>query len=256
MSATQTPEGQVRRAVTFPLDMCEWRDSGDPDRRNETTLRGHAAIFNSLSDDLGGFKELIAPGAFRAALRKDPDVRLLVNHDPNYVMARTASGTLELREDGTGLHVFARVERSISWVEDLRTSMRRGDIDQMSFAFTLEDDGDEWAVTDDGQAIRTIQPDGVKDIFDASVVAFPAYEHTSVDMRSVLNAAVDAGKLPESLRGSTLPVEQNTAGGQGIGIALGGAAHESHNVGSAVQLERAKRLLARRVEKTPTPKEH
>lgn len=182
-----------------PLDSVEWRNSGDPERPNETTLRGHAAVFNSLSEDLGGFREMLAPGAFRAALRRQPDVRLLVNHDPNYVMARTASGTLELREDNTGLHVFARVDRNISWVEDLRASMQRGDVDQMSFAFTIRDGGDDWAVTEDGNTIRTILPDGIDGLFDVSVVSFPAYDRTAVSMRGVLEQAVAAGRLPRSL---------------------------------------------------------
>ena len=242
--------GELRHALTVPLDRIEWRDSGDPDRRNETTLRGHAAVFSSLSEDLGGFREQLAPGAFRSILRKSPDVRLLVNHDPNYVMARTASGTLELREDATGLHVFARVDRSISWLEDLRTSMTRGDIDQMSFAFSIGEEGDDWAVTDDGQVIRTIMPDGIDGLYDVSVVTFPAYERTRVDMRSVFDAAVAAGKLPESLRGS-LPIEQNTAGGDVI--ALAGDGTGSRNAGQVVQLERARRKARLAIEKTPTP---
>ncbi len=185
-----------RRTIHVPLDACEWRDSGDPEKPNETTLRGHAAVFNSLSEDVGGFKEIIEPGFFRAALRKKPDVRLLFNHDPNYVLARTASGTLELREDQRGLHVFARVDKTIGWVQDLRTSMQRGDVDQMSFAFTLTGDGDDWAVTDDGTVIRTLRADGADELFDTSVVTYPAYRATEVSMRSVLQDAITSGRLP------------------------------------------------------------
>ena len=188
-----------QREIRVPLDVCEWRDSGDPEKPNETTLRGHAAVFNSLSDDLGGFKELIAPGFFRAALRKHPDVRLLYNHDPNFVLARTASGTLELREDQRGLHVFARVDKSIGWVADLRTTMQRGDVDQMSFAFTVAEGGDDWAVTEDDNVVRTLLPDGAAQIFDASVVTYPAYRATEVSMRSVLEDAIAAGRLPETV---------------------------------------------------------
>ena len=188
-----------KREIHVPIDMCEWRDSGDPEKPNETTLRGHAAVFNSLSDDLGGFKELIAPGFFRAALRKQPDVRLLYNHDPNFVLARTASGTLELREDQRGLHVFARVDKSIGWVNDLRTTMQRGDVDQMSFAFTVAEGGDDWAVTEDDNVVRTLLPDGAAQIFDASVVTYPAYRATEVSMRSVLEDAIASGRLPETV---------------------------------------------------------
>jgi len=196
----------VKREIVVPLDLVEWRDSGDATKKNETTLRGHAAIFNSLSEDLGGFRELVEPGFFRAALRKGPDVRLLFNHDPNFVLARTASGTLELREDNLGLHVFATVDKTITWVKDLRTSMQRGDVDQMSFAFTLTDAGDDWAVSDDGTVVRTLRADGADQIFDTSVVTYPAYRATSVNMRSLLEDAIDLGRLPAPEAGANTEV--------------------------------------------------
>lgn len=229
----------LRHALTFTLDNVEWRDSGDPDRKSETTLRGHAAVFNRLSDDLGGFRELLEPGAFRAALRKQPDAKLLYNHDPNYVLARTMSGSLELREDTEGLHVFARVDRRISWVEDLRTSMMRGDVDQMSFAFTVADGGDDWA-TADGDIIRTIRQDGVSDLFDVSIVTYPAYPQTSVNMRSLLDIAIGQGRI------------------QGIEPASAGSPAESPNPGgSGAHLARARAIRRARleVERTPTRKE-
>src|SRR5262245_62109860 len=115
------------RTLVVPLSDVEWRDSGDPERKDETTLRGHAAVFNSLSGGLGGFGELIEPGFFRAALRRKPDVRLLINHE-GLPLARTASGTLELREDGQGLHVFARLDKNDPDVASLRGKMQRGDV--------------------------------------------------------------------------------------------------------------------------------
>lgn len=200
MTSTATEAGlglpETRREIVVPLVEVEWRDSGDAAKKTETTLRGHAAIFNSLSEDLGGFRELIEPGFFRAALRKKPDVRLLFNHDPNFVLARTASGSLELREDTRGLHVFATVDKTIGWVKDLRTSMQRGDIDQMSFAFTLTEAGDDWAVADNGAVVRTLRADGADELFDTSVVTYPAYRATHVDMRSQLEDAINLGRLP------------------------------------------------------------
>lgn len=204
-----------RRELVVQLDEVEWRDSGNAQKKNETTLRGHAAIFNSLSEDLGGFRELIEPGFFRAALRKQPDVRLLFNHDPNYVLARTVSGTLELREDARGLHVFATVDKTIGWVQDLRTSMQRGDIDQMSFAFTLNDEeADDWAVTEDGTVVRTLRTDGAKEIYDTSVVTYPAYRATHVDMRSALQSAIDLGRLPDREVGADPTVAPETVGAE------------------------------------------
>ena len=191
--AVETGDG--RREIVVRLDQIEFRDAGNPDKPHETTLRGHAALFNSLSDDLGGFREIIEPGFFRSALRKRPDVRLLFNHDPNHVLARTASDTLELREDGRGLHVFARINKEIQWVKDLRASMQRGDIDQMSFAFTLKAEGDDWAVTEDGTVVRTLRADGADDLFDVSVVTYPAYRATHVTMRGLLEEAAANGRL-------------------------------------------------------------
>ncbi len=187
-----TPE--QTRTLVVPLEDVEWRDSGDPGRKDETTLRGHAAVFNSLSEDLGGFREVIEPGFFREALRRKPDVRLLINHD-GLPLARTASGTLELREDDRGLHVFARLDRGDPDVEQLRRKMQRGDVDQMSFAFTLREDGDEWRDEGD-QIIRTLRADGADELFDVSVVTFPAYRSTDVTMRSVLQDAISRGRVP------------------------------------------------------------
>lgn len=191
MSTTLDPQ---TRTLVVPLEDVEWRDSGDPERKDETTLRGHAAVFNSLSEDLGGFREKIEPGFFRAALQRKPDVRLLINHD-GLPLARTASGTLELREDARGLHVFARLDRGDPDVEQLRRKMQRGDVDQMSFAFTLREDGDMW--DDEGdEIIRTLIADGADELFDVSVVTFPAYRATDVSMRSVLQDAISRGRLP------------------------------------------------------------
>lgn len=193
---TESPP--LERRLVVPLDECEWRDSGDPERRDETTLRGHAAVFNSLSEDLGGFRELIEPGFFQGALSRKPDVRLLVNHD-GLPLARTASGTLELREDEKGLHVFARLDKNDPDVISLRGKMKRGDVDQMSFAFTLNEDGDDWAVADDDTVVRTLRANGANELFDVSVVTYPAYRFTDVSMRSVLQDAISRGRVPVSL---------------------------------------------------------
>lgn len=206
-------EPVLRHTVTFKVDPIAARDSGNANTPNIVTIRGYAAKFNSLSEDLGGFRELLAPGAFRAALRKSPDVRLLFNHNADFVLGRTASGTLELREDATGLHVFAQVDRSISWVNDLRTSMQRGDIDQMSFAFTVAPDGDTWAVAEDGTVVRTINADGVDGLYDVSVVTYPAYTSTTVNMREILMRAVRDGRLPAEA--VAVPVVEPSVAGPG-----------------------------------------
>ena len=133
-----------------------------------TTITGHAAVFNQLSRDLGGFREIIAPNAFENVL--NDDVRALVNHDPNLLLARTTSGTLNLKQTDEGLQYSFDVPDT-TYGRDLIVSMERGDITQSSFAFTIEEDS--WETTADGE-IRTINK--VKSLFDVSPVSFPAYE--------------------------------------------------------------------------------
>lgn len=163
--------------VTVPL--AELRaDPETDDDKSRVTIRGHAAVFDRLSEDLGGFREKVKRGAFRKVLDEAQDVRLLVNHDPFPVLARTKSNTLELREDPRGLHVFADVAPT-SFAQDLRVSMQRGDIDQMSFGFSVG--SDSW-MEKDGQIVRTIEE--FDNLFDVSIVTFPAYPQTSVDARA------------------------------------------------------------------------
>jgi HK97 family phage prohead protease len=140
----------------------EKRDDGT------TTVTGHASVFNQLSDDLGGFREMIAPGAFSDVL--DNDVRALVNHDPSKLLARTTSGTLKLEETETGLQYSFNVP-STTYGNDLVISMERGDLTSSSFAFTVQ--SDTWDINDDGDDIRTINK--VKRLYDVSPVTYPAY---------------------------------------------------------------------------------
>ena len=132
-----------------------------------TTITGHAAVFNQMSSDLGGFREIIAPNAFENVLQDD--VRALVNHDPNLLLARTTSGTLNLEQTNEGLQYSFDVPDT-TYGRDLVISMERGDITQSSFAFTIEDDS--WETTEDGE-IRTINK--VKNLYDVSPVTYPAY---------------------------------------------------------------------------------
>tara|TARA_R100001530_G_scaffold135700_1_gene113603 strand:- start:1713 stop:2738 length:1026 start_codon:yes stop_codon:yes gene_type:complete len=132
-----------------------------------TTITGHAAVFNKLSSDLGGFREIIAPNAFESVL--SDDVRALINHDPNLLLARTTSGTLNLEQTDEGLQYSFSVPNT-TYGKNLIISMERGDISQSSFAFTIEEDS--WETTEDGE-IRTINK--VKQLYDVSPVTYPAY---------------------------------------------------------------------------------
>jgi HK97 family phage prohead protease len=132
--------------------------------------------------------------------RSDLDVRFLINHDSNLVLARTKSGTLELSEDERGLRIYARVA-PYSYAEDLRIAIERGDVDQMSFAFTTEQDS--WSKTEDGENLRRVSR--VKDLFDVSVVTYPAYPETKTE---VLQRAVARGLLAtESSPAEVVPAD-------------------------------------------------
>jgi uncharacterized protein len=140
------------------------------------SISGYAAIYDSLSQDLGGFREKIAPGAFGELDGKD--VRALWNHDPQYVLGRTVPQTLRVRPDDVGLY-FEIDAPDTSWARDLLVSMKRGDVNQMSFGFdTL---ADEWQ-NDNGGRIRTLQS---VELYEISVVTFPAYLATSATARAV-----------------------------------------------------------------------
>ena len=138
-------------------------------------IKGSAAVFNSLSENLGGFREKIDPGAFDSVLADD--VRGLINHDSNLVLGRTKSGTLKLSADGEALR-YEIDPPNTSYANDLKESLKRGDIDQSSFAFIVDED--KWDEDDDGRVIRTIQK--VKRLMDVSAVTYPAYPDTAVSV--------------------------------------------------------------------------
>lgn len=184
-----------RSGFIAPLRSVEWRESGAG--AGEFTFTGIAVLFNTWSEELwtryGSFRERILPGAFDDVLARGADVRLLVNHDDNLVLARTKSGTLELSADGEALRVWARVAPT-SYANDLRMVMARGDVDQMSFQFDFDPDAgaeDRWyqdAKT--GETRRDLIR--VSDLYDVSPVTFPAYVDTQAAMRE-LRKAVSAG---------------------------------------------------------------
>ena len=149
------------------------------DDKNPAHVTGHAAVFDQLSENLGGFREKIAPGAFDGVL--NDDVRALFNHDSNLILGRTAAKTLELSVDTTGLKVDFSIPDT-SYGRDLIVSLERGDINQMSFGFQVEED--EWNEDNTtGAVIRTITK--VKRLFDISPITFPAYPQTDVAKRSM-----------------------------------------------------------------------
>jgi hypothetical protein len=183
-----------RRAFPFESRIVGGEDGEGEEEGKPPKIEGHAAVFNQLSEEMWGFRERIAPGAFAKTL-KNADIRALFNHDVNFVLGRNKAGTLELKEDEKGL--FTEITPpNTNLINDLvLTPMRRGDVNQMSFGFMV--DKEEWTVEND-IFIRTIEQ---VTLFDVSIVTFPAYPQTDAHVRSILNSLATAGLNYEALSG-------------------------------------------------------
>lgn len=163
--------------------------------------RGHAAVFNELSEDLGGFREVIQPGSFQEAIGRD-DVRALWNHDSNLVLGRNLAGTLTLEEDEVGLFVEIDLPDTQAG-RDAAISIERGDVSQMSFGFQILDWARDqvWGKDESGNLLRTITK---ASLFDVSPVTYPAYPQTDIAMRSLERAKAE-GLIPTELREEAPP---------------------------------------------------
>jgi HK97 family phage prohead protease len=174
-----------RRVVTEPMEAR----AGENDAR---TLTGYAALYGSETRIAGMFREVIEPGAFRSALARQDDVRALFNHDPNHVLGRTKSGTLQLTEDARGLRYTVTLPDTQAG-RDLWTSIQRGDVSQSSFAFSV--DKEEWRDKSADLPLRVVTD---VHLYDVSPVTYPAYDETSVSARSqVETIRADAEKAAQ-----------------------------------------------------------
>lgn len=171
---------QIERRIVS--NVLEVRKAGDTKK-----LVGHAAVFNREATIAGFFREMIAPGAFTTAIKED-DVRALFNHDPNFVLGRTASGTLTLSEDKEGLR-YETTPPDTQWARDLMVTVGRGDVNQSSFGFSVV--REEWTKPENRAELplRTILE---ARLYDVSPVTFPAYEETTAEARSQAAAIATA----------------------------------------------------------------
>lgn len=159
---------------------------------------GYAAVFNKLSQNLGGFVEQVAPGAFAKTI-KEQDVRALFNHDENQVLGRNLPGTLRLEEDGTGLGYEVDLPDTTIG-RDVAKLLERQDVSGSSFGFRVIED--EWGETEAGFPLRTLRQVSLRDV---GPVTFPAYTDSTSALRSlaekrsldlkVLVEAANAGEL-------------------------------------------------------------
>jgi HK97 family phage prohead protease len=163
-----------RNDGAWPVERLETR-AGEGE--SGPVIEGYAAVFDTLSVDLGGWRERIAPGAFKRTIGES-DVRALWDHDAKYVLGRNRAGTLALEEDARGLRIQAQPPAT-QWASDLMTMMKRGDVNQMSFGFYVRQD--EWIEEPDFGLVRVLRD---VDLFDVSIVTYPAYAATSAEARA------------------------------------------------------------------------
>lgn len=190
MDMRKVIEGLEYRNYELSGIVVEERAEGKPGK-----IQGHAAVFNQLSVPLDGgwYKERINPGAFAKTIKED-DIRALWNHDDNWVLGRNKSGTLSLKEDDKGLFVVIEPPDT-TWAADLSKTIKRKDVDQMSFGFNVI--GEHW-VKENNWNIRIL--DEVK-LWDVSPVTYPAYPQTDVAIRSMLEqAGIDPNKLGDAVK--------------------------------------------------------
>ncbi|EFE98324.1 HK97 family phage prohead protease [Serratia odorifera] len=146
-----------------------------------TRIVGYGSVFNIRSEPLWGFREIIKPGAFDDVL--NDDVRGLFNHDPNFILGRSTSGTLKISVDERGLQYDIQAPDTQTISDLVLAPMQRGDINQSSFAFRVARDGDHWYEDDEGVVIREINK--FSRLFDVSPVTYPAYQAADSAVRSM-----------------------------------------------------------------------
>jgi len=187
VAISQTVDTQKRNTIlkemdrqtenrSFTFSAVEQRNDDDKDT---LLFTGYASVFNKgygVRDQRGQYTETIKPGAFKKTLKEQDDVRFLVNHD-GIPLARTSSGTLELEEDDYGLFVKAELDPSNPTVAEIASAMKRGDLNEMSFAFA--------AIRDDFDAREENREVTEARLFDVSVVTYPANPWAGAKLRGV-----------------------------------------------------------------------
>lgn len=151
------------------------------------TISGHASVANEwyvlYQSPVCMIREIIRPGAFKSAIDGGQDVRMLVDHNPSAILGRTKAGTLVLSEDAKGLF-FTCTLPDTSVAEDIAENIRVGNISNCSFAFTPRDGGETVTTrTEGGVTVQEIEITDV-DLYDVSVVTYPAYQSTDVSVRA------------------------------------------------------------------------
>jgi HK97 family phage prohead protease len=187
----------MERELRHRAGVIELRATDDGSKR----IGGYAIVFDELSENLGGFREVISPSAVDSV--DFSRTVALFNHDSSKVLGSTASGTLELERDEMGLR-FSLDVPATTYAADLYEMVQRRDINGASFGFFIADGGDDWAMGDDDIPVRTVTQ--ISDVPEVSVgVVFPAYPQSStVVHRARQFASVNTGKIDSARRARKL----------------------------------------------------
>ena len=175
-------------------------------------IAGISPMFNVVSDDLGGFREIILPSALNGIL-DIADVRGRFDHD--LVLGRNKSGTLSLELRDDGLHYEIEINQDDPEAMGAYARVKRQDVDGSSFMFDVPEGGDKWTEMDDGSYLRTIHQ--FNGLYDVGPVAYPAYPQTNAYVRSKLqeltnqtsNQGTGAGEPGPGAKRSRVRLEQN-----------------------------------------------
>ena len=172
-------------------------------------LSGYAIVWNTPSKDLGGFKEVVSPDALNGVDLSN--VLMLNDHDYTQVLASVKAGTLKLTPDDKGLHFDATLPDTTT-ANDVFANVNAGNLDSCSFSFDVDDGSDKWEKDDQGNITRTINQ--IKDLFDVSVVAVPAYDSTNVNTDSNSNdnqnVKVDTRSYEQFIKGENNKMTEKT----------------------------------------------
>jgi uncharacterized protein len=148
------------------------------------TIFGYAAVFNSMSQDLGGFKEIIKPGAFARTLADGLEKFCLWAHDAKYILGALSNQTLTLREDNKGLYFESIIPQDVYYATGCINLIRQKYIKKCSFGFRCNENGSSWMEDKAGNVTRFLES---VQLFEVSVLGDPAYTETEADCRTAVN---------------------------------------------------------------------
>lgn len=169
MSDSNSRQGRQLRSTP---QQFRTRNDGD-----DLIIEGYFAVFDSPYVLWDGATEIVKPGAFAGCL--SGDIRALIDHDTRLVLGRTKAGTLTLREDARGLYGTIKINRDDADAMSLYARVQRGDVDQCSFGFDIEEE----TFVDLGGGQCRWEINKVNPLYEVSVVTYPAYEETAVKAR-------------------------------------------------------------------------